>query len=160
MLLVILGLAYMYLNMSNNFNIQQGGAREINPACIPLTYRFRYLFYFGMIFAIVFAISMGVSASSINNMTYGDYIKTGLNQFATDSVNIKTLPQNNPNEYQAYQDLLKSCSGLNQNAVYAGAFCRIVAPCSCCNEPGYYNVNCPSGSPGSIIPTSPSPSNK
>jgi hypothetical protein len=155
LLIVILGMAYVYLNLPNNINIQMGGASgvPIPPECIPFTYKFRYLIYFGMVFAIVFAIFMGLSVSKINNMTYSSYIKKGLDQFASDTINMKnnTLKTSDP-EFKIYDDLIKSCKGLNQNAEYAGSLCKLVAPCSCCNEKGYYHASCPSGTPGSVIP--------
>jgi hypothetical protein len=103
-----------------------------------------------MVFAIVFAISMFLSVSRINNMTFSNYIKKGLEEFTADAIkkrDNKRLKGNDPS-LAAYNDLIRSCSGSNQYATYAGAFCRLVAPCTCCNEEGYYNENCPKGTKG------------
>jgi hypothetical protein len=155
LLIAVLGMAYVYLNLPNNINIQKGGAYgvPVPPECIPLTYKFRYLIYFGMVFAIVFAIAMGLSVSKISSMTYSDYIKKGLDQFASDTIKLqnKTLKVTDP-DGKVYTDLIKSCSGLNQNAEYAGSLCKLVAPCTCCNEKGYYHKDCPPGSEGAKIP--------
>jgi hypothetical protein len=156
LLIAILGMAYVYLNLPNNLNIQMGGASgiPIPPECIPFTYKFRYLIYFGMVFAIVFAIAMALSVSKITTMTYSSYIKKGLDQFASDTVKLqKGTLKKGDHEGKVYDDLIKSCQGLNQNAEYAGSLCKLVAPCSCCNEKGYFHKDCPSDSPGARIPT-------
>jgi hypothetical protein len=154
LLLVILGMAYVYLNIGDNISNQSGGGGTIPQEYVPLTYKFRYLAYIGMVFAIVFAISMYLSVSRISNMTFSNYIKKGLEEFTADAIkkrdNIR-LKANDPS-LVPYNDLIKSCSGSNQYAVYAGAFCRLVAPCTCCNEEGYYNVNCPKGTKGAKKP--------
>ena len=80
LLIVILGMAYVYLNLANS-NQMGGSESKIPPEYIPLTYKFRYLIYVTMVLVIVFAISMFASASKINNMTFSNYIKKGLEQF-------------------------------------------------------------------------------
>jgi hypothetical protein len=153
LLIVLLGIAYVYLNIGKNINGQSGGG-AIPQEYIPLTYKFRYLAYIGMVFAIVFAISMYLSVSRINNMTFSNYIKKGLEEF--NEITIKkrdTRPPIHPDDpsLTAYRDLIQSCSKSNQYATYAGAFCRLVAPCTCCNEQGYYNENCPKGTIGANL---------
>lgn len=158
LLIVLLGIAYVYLNIGNNINNQSGGGGTIPQEYIPLTYKFRYLAYIGMVFAIMFAISMFQSVSRVNNMTFSNYIKKGLEEFTEIAIKKRdTKPKLNPDDplLIPYNDLIQSCSKSNQYATYAGAFCRLVAPCTCCNETGYYNENCPQGTKGSIKPVKP-----
>ena len=59
LLLIILGLSYAYMNLPDNFKLSMtgGGNSEAIPGeCIPMMYKFRYLFYFFLIFMIVFVI--------------------------------------------------------------------------------------------------------
>jgi len=152
LLVVILGLAYFYLNLPDNFKIQLGGSGPPIPSeCIPFTYKYRYLLYFGMVFAIIFAIYSSVSVAKLSKLGYGDYIKKGLDKFAQNSLDIKNKTIT-PDDRTAYDALVGSCTGLNQYSTYASSFCRILAPCTCCNEPGYYNSNCPPGTIGSKPP--------
>ena len=148
LLVVILGLAYFYLNLPENFKIQLGGSSgpPIPSECIPFTYKYRYLLYFGIVFAIIFALFSYISVSKLSSMGYRDYIKKSLDQYTIDAKNIKDAPQEKKIEIEA---LLNSFKGRNQYSTYGSAFCSTVAPCSCCNEPGYYNPECPAGSPGS-----------
>lgn len=147
LLVVILGLAYFYLNLPENFKIQLGGAGPpIPPDCIPFTYKYRYLLYFGIVFAIIFALFSYMSVSKLSSMGFREYIKKSLDQYTKDALDIKNAT---PEKKVEIESFLNSFKGRNQYATYGSAFCSTVAPCSCCNEPGYYNPECPAGSPGS-----------
>lgn len=154
LLIIILGLSYLYMNLPDNFNIQMGGASGPPPVpaeCLPFRYKFRYLFYFFLIFMIFLTIKEYMVYEQYSKYTYTNYMTTFLQLYATNTEAIKNKTIS-PKDKEAYYDLIKVFSGLNQYSKYGEAFCGIASPCNCCNEPGYYNSGCPSGSPGSIKP--------
>lgn len=153
-LVIILVLSYLYMNLPDNFGVQRGGGDKIPPNCIPITYRFRYMYYFFLIFMIIFVIRFYIYYSTVSNYTFSSYIKKFLNKYAenTQAIKAKTI---DPVEQINYKDLINGFSGVGSYVTFGEAFCTTVAPCSCCNEPGYKHPCCPSNTVGYLNPNTP-----
>jgi hypothetical protein len=153
-LVIILGLSYLYMSLPDNFGVQRGGGDKIPPNCIPMTYRYRYMYYFFLIFMIIFVIRFYIYYSAVSNYKFSDYIKKFLNKYAEDTLAIqaKTI---DPIEQENYTELINGLSAKGSYVKFGEAFCTTVAQCSCCNEPGYKHPCCPSNTVGYIAPNTP-----
>ena len=156
LLLVILGLSYIYMSMPNNYMIQMGGdSPPIPPECIPFTYKFRYLFYFFFIFLIIVIVRFFIYFQYASKYSYSDFIKMFLNMYAADTnaISNKTISDYEQNNYNSMITALTQ--GTGQYAKYASAFCNTISPCSCCSEPGYQHPCCAKGTSGYMNPNTP-----
>jgi hypothetical protein len=138
LLIVILFLAYVYMNLPADFRLQFGGADKIKipPECVPFMYKFRYIFYIFPLLLIVFNFYYGSFTIKAANFKYEDYGKIFLTGFAENTLNYATLE---PDTKANYDYLVKECNP-SKNGMIAedvSKFCDIVAPVSCCNVPGY-----------------------
>jgi hypothetical protein len=157
LLLIILGLSYAYMNLPDNFKLSMtgGGNSEAIPGeCIPMMYKFRYLFYFFLIFMIAFVIRGYMIYTTVIEYSFSDYIKNFLNQWAKNvtDAKAKTISENDSLIF----DLVKTTFSEGEYATYGNAFCTLVSPCDCCNEPGYQHPSCSAGTAGYIKPGTPS----
>jgi hypothetical protein len=156
LLLIILGLSYAYMNLPDNFRLSMsgGGKSEAIPGeCIPMMYKFRYLFYFFLIFMIIFVIRGYMIYTTVIEYSFSDYIKNFLNQWAKDVNDIKD--KKIKDDESAIYDLVKTTFSDGEYATYGNSFCTLVSPCDCCNEPGYQHPSCSSGTVGYIKPGTP-----
>jgi len=158
LLLLILGLSYAYMSLPDNFRVgMRGGAPEIPPECIPFMYKFRYLFYFFFIFMIIFVIREYYVFTTISQYSYSDYMTKFLQMYSADTQAIKNKTITS-DEQTNYNNLISAFQDSGEYGAYGNAFCKILSPCNCCNEPGYYNPNCPSGTVGAKPPSTLTPS--
>jgi hypothetical protein len=156
LLLIILGLSYVYMNLPNNYVIQIGGAEPpIPPECIPITYKFRYIFYFFLLFMILVVVRFYIYYRSASQYSFSDFMQKFFNLYGenTNGIKNKTITTTDKSNYDTMLSALTEGSG--QYAKYASAFCNTVSPCSCCNEPGYQHPCCPNNTPGYMNPNSP-----
>ena len=159
LLVIVLGLSYAYMNLPDNIRLSMtGGGKgpEIPGECIPMMYKFRYLFYFFLIFMIIFVVRYYIYFNSTAEYTYSTYMIKFFDQWAKDVNDANGKPVKiTPEEKIVYDATISSFSSGNQYDTYGRAFCLVVAPCDCCVEPGYQHPSCPSGTPGYIKPGTP-----
>ena len=122
------------MSLPDNLTIQGGG---MTPAeCIPFSYKYRYVFYILPIILVIFIYIYKKKCDEINEMTYEDYGKIFFPKFITYYNGNKDASLGEEDQ-KLYDNLLTNTGTNGMISDQAREFCNLLAPCSCCEVPGY-----------------------
>ena len=122
------------MSLPDNITIQSGG---MTPSeCIPFSYKYRYVFYTVPIVLIIFIVMYKKKCDEINAMTYEEYGKIFFSKFVK-YYNGNKDGSLSKTDQDLYDNVLKNAAPNGPVAEDSLQFCNLVAPCSCCDVPGY-----------------------